>query len=133
MKWRMIVTTDDDRWTETAQTLSNLLAGSHSRKYGSSKLLQETTGITLEFPPQVRTPNLVESCQHPCPGQKLPIRNWRKLGMIGQHIFIPLLHKRQRGSLFDLLQQTVDEPSQFAKRVVPVVICCLTMDEIIRN
>ena len=95
MQWLMIVSSDDDRWTETAQPLSNLRPGSHSRQHGSRELFRKSTGITLEFPLQVRTPNVVESCQHPCPGQKLPISNWRKLGMIRQHIVIPLLHKRQ--------------------------------------
>ena len=103
MQGRMFVTTNDNRRTKTAQALSNFGAGSHSRQHRRRKLLQELTGIALKLPLQVRTPDLVESDQHPCPGQKLPIRNWSKLGMIRQHIFIPLLHKRQRGSNLDLL------------------------------
>ena len=95
MQWRMIVSSDDDRWTETAQPLSNLRPGSHSRQHGSRELFQKPTGVTLEFSSQISTPNLVESCQHSCPSQKLHISNWRNFGVIWQHIIIPLLHKRQ--------------------------------------
>ena len=38
MQWRMIVSSDDDRRTETAQPLSNLRTGSHSRQHGGLKL-----------------------------------------------------------------------------------------------
>ena len=38
MQWRMIVSSDDDRRTETAHTLSNLRTGTHSRQHGGRKL-----------------------------------------------------------------------------------------------
>ena len=38
MQRRMIVSSDDDRRTETAQPLSNLRPGSHSRQHGSREL-----------------------------------------------------------------------------------------------
>ena len=53
--------------------------------------------------------------------------------MIGQHLFVSLLNKRQLTSLFDFLQKTVDEASQLAKRVVPVIARCLRVNEIVDN
>ena len=53
--------------------------------------------------------------------------------MIGQHVFVPLLHKRQRTSLFYFLQVTIDEASQLAKRVVPVIARCLRVKENVDN
>ena len=53
MQWRMIVSSDDYRWTETAQPLSNLRPGSHSRQHGSRELFQKPTGVTLEFSSQI--------------------------------------------------------------------------------
>ena len=38
MQWRMIVTPDNDRRTETTQTLSNFRTGSHSRQQGGREL-----------------------------------------------------------------------------------------------
>ena len=38
MQWRMIVTPDNDRRTETAQTLSIFRTGSHSRQHGGREL-----------------------------------------------------------------------------------------------
>ena len=102
-QWRMIVFSDDDRRTEAAQPLSNLWTGSHSRQHGGRKLFYKSTGVTLEFSLELWNPNLVESCQHPCPGQKLTISKWSKFRVIWQHIVIPLLHKRQWRPLLDLL------------------------------
>ena len=83
MQGRMFVTSNDNRRTKTAQALSNFWSGSHSRQHRGREFLQELTGIALEFPLQVRTPDLVECDQHPCPGQKLPIGNWSKLQWLG--------------------------------------------------
>ena len=122
MQWRMIVSPDDDCWTGTTQSLS-----------GGRKFLQKSTGVSLELALQILTPNLVESCQHPCPGQKLSISNWRKSWVVWQNIVIPLLHKRQWRSLLDLMYSTVNESSQFTNCVIPVVTCCLTIDKILGN
>ena len=103
MQWRIVVSPDDDCWTERTPPLSNLRTSSHTRQHRVRELLQKSTGVSLEFPIQIWTPNLVESCQHPCLGQKLPISIWKKLGVIWQHIVISLLHKRQWRSLLDLL------------------------------
>ena len=53
--------------------------------------------------------------------------------MIGQHVFVSLLNKRQRTSLFYFLQKTIDEASQLAKRVVPVIARYLRVIEIVDN
>ena len=53
MHWRMIVSSDDDRRTETAQTLSNFRTGSHSRQHRGRELFEKSTGVTLEFTLQI--------------------------------------------------------------------------------
>ena len=111
MQRRVVVPANDDYRARTTQSLSNRGTGSYGGQHRGSELLQKSTGVSLELLFQIRTPNLVESRQYSRPGQELSICNRRKLWVIGQHIFVLLLHKRQWSSLFDFLQKTIDEAS----------------------
>ena len=53
--------------------------------------------------------------------------------MIGQHVFVALLNKRQRTYFFYFLQDSKDEASQLTKWVVPVIGRCLRVSEIVDN
>ena len=82
---------------------------------------------------QIRTSNLVESCQHPRSSQKLFIGNWRKLRVICQHMLFLLLHKRQRRSSLNLLEKAVNETSRLIKWVVSRIVLCLEVNKTIGN
>ena len=127
MQWRMIVSTSEDCGAETTQTLSNLGTGSYGRQHSRSELLQKPTGVSLELLFQLWSPNLIESCQNPRPSWKLSISNRRKVWVVCQDIFIPVLHKRQRSSLLNFLLKTVDEASQLTKCVV--IARCLWLNK----
>ena len=53
MQCCMMVSPDDDYWTETTQPLSNLRTGSNSQQHGGRELLQKSTSVTLEFSLQI--------------------------------------------------------------------------------
>ena len=69
---------------------------------------------------QLVDPNLDENYQHAGTRQELLISKWGELGMIRQHIVIPLLQKWQRRSLLNL-EEAMDETSHFAKNMEPVI------------
>ena len=75
---RMIVLSNDDRWAETTQSLSNFGTGSYGGQHRGSEHLQKSTGVSLKLLCQIGAPKLVESRQYSCPGQKLSIGNSRK-------------------------------------------------------
>ena len=75
--------------------------------------------------------NLVESCLHPRPSQRLFIGNWRKVRLFCQHVLFLLLHKRQPRSLPNLLEKAVSAASQLTKWMVSIIICCLGVNKFI--
>ena len=82
-----------------------------------------------EFPVLLRT----ESCQYMRPSQKFFISIWRNFWAVCHYELFPLLHRRQRRSLLNLLQKAVDDASQLTKLVVSIIARCLRMNEIYGN
>ena len=129
MQRRIVVTASDYCRAKTTQSLSNNGTGNYGGQHRVGEILQKSTDVWLELSLQIGTPNLFESCQHPRPRQKLLTGNWGKSRVICQHVLSPLLHRRQRRTLFNLLERAVDEASQLTKWVVSIFARCLTVNK----
>ena len=127
------ITSNEDDRTKTTQSLFNLRTSSNGGQHRVSELLQKPRGVSSKLSLQIRTPNRIESCQYPRPRRKLFIGNWRKPGVICQHIFFPLLRKRQRRSSFNPLEKALNETSHLTKKMLSIITRRLRVRKIVGN
>ena len=133
MHGRVFFPANDDCAAKTTQSLSNLGTNSYCGQHRVREFLQDSKGVSPELSLQIRSLNLLESCQYLSPRQKLLSGHWRNFWMFCQHILFPLLHKRQRRSLLTLLEKAVDEAGQLAKRVIFNIARCLMVNKTVGN
>ena len=132
MKRPVVVPANDKCRANTTQSLFDIETSNYSGEHRVCQFFQNSTSFPSEPLFKYELSILLRAANTGVP-DKNSIRNWRKLGVICLHILFPLLHKRQRRPLLNLLEKAVGEVSQLTKLVVPIIGRCLGVNQIFGN
>ena len=118
---RIVVTSNDNLRTETAESLPNWRTRGNCREDGAYEIMEEATAVSTEFFAKEATVYLLKRCKKTGPLQEMLLWDCPKVRMIGEHVRLPFLYHGQITTPLHFLQQIIHKSREFTECQIPIV------------
>ena len=118
---RIVVTSNDNLRTETAESLPNWRTRGNCREDGAYEILDEATAVSTELFAEEATVYLLKRCKKTGPLQEVLLWDCPKARMIREHVRLPFLYNGQITTPLHLLQQTIHKSRELTECQIPIV------------
>ena len=117
----IIVTSNDNLRTETAESLPNWRTRSNCREDGAHEILEEVTTVSTEFFSEEATVYFLKRCHKTGPLQEMLLCDCPKARMIREHVRLPLLYHGQIATPLHLLQQRIHKSGELTEFQIAII------------
>ena len=118
---RIIVTSNDNLRTETAESLPNWRTSGNCREDGAHDFLEEATTVSTEFFSEEATVYLLKRCKKMGALQEMLLCDCPKARMIREHVRLPFLYHGQITTPLHFLQQTIHKAGELTECQIAIV------------